>query len=370
VTTLTLARAARWRPRLSGTAPFAVSVAVAVAALALSLLVIALTGYSPGATATAFLDGSFGSAEQLAATVTVTIPLVLLGLGWILAGSARQINLGLEGQILAGGIATTIAGTSVAGLAQPLHLLLAVAAGAAGGALWAGIAALLYAWRDVSVLLTSFMLNFVALLLVAWLIRGPLRTPDVLGLIESRPVALSAQWPFVGSSTLRWDVVLIPIAVILLLFVQRWTTVGFRLRLISANEEAARHAGIAVRRIGVGALMTSGALAGIAGSSLILGSFTGSMTEGFSSGYGFIGIAVALLARNHPVGCIASALLFAALQQGGALVETRVGLPSASVDVTQGLVILLMAGSAWLLAQGGRRRRAPALLPDRPDGTL
>lgn len=370
MTTLTLGRAARLRPSLAGAVPFAVSVAVAVAALALSLVIIALTGYSPGDTAAAFLDGSFGSGEQLAATVTVTIPLVLLGLAWILAGSARQINLGLEGQILAGGIGATIAGTGVSGLAQPLHLLLAVLAGAVGGALWAGIAALLYVRRDVSVLLSSFMLNFVALLLVAWLIRGPLRNPDVLGLIEGKPVALSAQWPVVGSSMLRWDVVLIPIAVILMLFVQRWTTVGFRLRLIGANEEAARHAGVATKRIGAGALMTAGAMAGIAGSSLILGSFTGSMTEGFSSGYGFIGIAVALLARNHPVGCIASALLFAALQQGGALVETRVGLPSASVDVTQGLVILLTAGSAWLLARRGLRRGPQALLPERPDGTL
>jgi ABC-type uncharacterized transport system permease subunit len=140
--------------------------------------------------------------------------------------------------------------------------------------------------------------------------------------------------------------------------------------VISANEEAARHSGMATKAIGAGALMTSGAVAGIVGSSLILGSFTGTMTEGFSSGYGFIGIAVALLARNSPVGCVAAALLFAMLQQGGALLETRVGVSSASVDITQGLVILLMAASAWLLLQAGRRRAARTLAPEGIDGTV
>jgi general nucleoside transport system permease protein len=299
------------------------------------------------------------------------IPLVILGLAWIVASSARQINLGLEGQILAGGIGTTLVGTQIDGIPGPLHVALAVLAGAAFGAAWAGIPALLWVRRDVSVLLSSFMLNFVAVLLVAWLVRGPLQNPAVLGIAESEPVAFSAQWPLIGTGNLRWDVVLIPVAVIALMVVQRLTTTGFRLRLISANESAARHAGVATTRIGVLALLTSGAMAGIAGSSLILGAFTGTMTDNFSSNYGFIGIAVALLARNNPLGCIASALLFAALQQGGALIETRVGVSSASVDLAEGLVILFMAGSTWLLVKlVGRRRSAVDLTPEGVSGTV
>jgi simple sugar transport system permease protein len=134
------------------------------------------------------------------------------------------------------------------------------------------------------------------------------------------------------------------------------TTVGFRLRVVGANESAARRVGISTTRLSAGAVVASGAVAGVAGSSLILDSLTGSLNEGFASGYGFLGIAVALLARNNPVGCIVSALLFAAMQQGGAQVETQVGVPSASVEIAQGLVIMFVALSAWLLVYLGRRR--------------
>jgi ABC-type uncharacterized transport system permease subunit len=355
---------------LASATPLLVSVGVAAASLLASLAIVALTGHSIGASASAFLEGAFGSRDQVAATVSVMIPLVLVGLAWILASSARQINLGLEGQILAGGICTTLAGVELEGLPQALHVPAAVAAGAVGGALWAGLPALMYVRRDVSVLLSSFLLNFVALLLVSWLIRGPMQNPAGIVRLESAPVALSAQWPRLGTTTLAWDVLYIPIAVVVLMFVQRWTTVGFRLRLVSANEEAARHAGIPTRRLGALALIVSGAIAGVAGSALILDSFGGTMTDGFSSGYGFIGIAVALLARNSPAGCIVAALLFAALQQGGGLLETRVGVSAAVVDVTQGLVIVLVAGSAWLLLRLGLRRRPLAPLPERSDGAV
>jgi simple sugar transport system permease protein len=331
-------------------APLCTSILVAAAAFAIMLALIAAIGYSPADTAKAFVDGAFGGSSELAATITVMIPLVLLGLAWILASSARQINLGLEGQILAGGIGATLAGTNLDGLPP----------------------ALLYVLRDVSVLLSSFMLNFVAALLVAYLIRGPLKNPGGLGLIESSPISLDALWPTLGSSGLRWDVMLIPVAVLALTVVMHLTTVGFRLRLIGANESAAEHVGISTKRIAAGALLGSGALAGIAGSSLVLDSFTGSLTDGFSSGYGFIGIAVALLARNSPVGCIASALLFAAMQQGGSLVETRVGVPSSSVEVAQGVVIVLVALSSWLLIRMTRNRAATtstALTPE-IDGTV
>lgn len=352
------------RAELSASATaFGVSAAVAAFAFAVLLGVITAIGHPPGEVATAFWDGAFGGANQLAGTLMVMIPLVLLGLGWVLASSARQINLGLEGQIVAGGIGATLAGTNFDALPPFLHLSITVIAAGLAGAAWAALPALLYVKRDVNVLISSFMLNFVALLLVAYLVRGPLQNPTGLGLIESEPIAVDALWPKIGE-VLRWDVMLIPLAVIAVAVVQRATTVGFRLRLIAANESAAERVGIATKRIGAIALMTSGALAGVAGSSLVLDSFTGSMSDSFSSGYGFIGIAVALLARNSPVGCIASALLFAALQQGGALIEARVGVTSASVQVAQGLVIILIALSSWLLIRLTRNRSEAALAPE------
>lgn len=351
----------------SGAAAFLVSAVIALVALLLLLVIVWVVGYPPGETASAFVSGAFGGGEQIQATITVMIPLVLLGLAWIVASSARQINLGLEGQVIAGGIGAALAGANLDGLSPTLHLIATVLAGGLAGALWAGPPALLYVWRQVNVLLSSFMLNFVALLLVAYLIRGPMKNPAGLGLIESTPVSIHALWPELGK--LRWDVILIPLAVIALTLVQRLTTTGFRLRLISANESAAEHVGIATKRLSACALLCSGALAGIAGSSLLLDSFTGSLSDNFSSGYGYIGIAVALLARNSPVGCIGSALLFAALQQGGSLVETRVGVPSSSVEVAQGLVIVFVALSALVMARIVRTRPEAALTPE-PDGTV
>ena len=335
--------------------PLLVSLAVVAAAVLVSLLVVAVAGHSMGDAASALVSGSFGDATSFAGTVEVMVPLVLIGLAWIVASSARQVNLGLEGQILAGGICATLVGTHFAGLPRALHLGLAVVAGAAGGAVWAGGPAVLWVRRRVSVLLATFMLNFVALLLVNWLVRGPLQDPTNSSLLQSKPVDLSASWPLIGTHGLTWDVVLIAVGVAALMFVQRRTAVGFRLRVLSASERAARHAGIATVRVGALALVCSGAIAGVVGSSLILASAAGTMTDAFSSNYGFIGIAVALVARGSPVGCIGAALLFAALEQGGGLVETRVGVPSTLVEVTQGLVIVLVAGAAYFIARAQAR---------------
>lgn len=345
--------------------PLLIPLAVAATALVISLLVIAATGYSISRTASAFLDGAFGDSQAVAATVKTMIPLTLIGLAWIVSSSARQLNLGLEGQILMGGLGAAVVGGSFSSLPGFLHLGLAVVAGAVVGMLWAGLPALLYLRREVSVLLSSFLLNFVALLIVAWLIRGPIQDPTAPSMLQSKPVDLNAMWPIMSTSGLTWDVVFIPIGVILLIFVQRWTLVGFRLRLIDANEDAARFAGVQTRRVGMSALLASGAIAGVVGSSLILHSLSGTVSDGFSSQYGYLGIAVALLARNSPLGCVFAALLFAALEQGGSLVETRVGVPATITTFTQGLIIVLVAGSAWLLLREGGllrgRRRAPVL---------
>lgn len=325
----------------------------ALVAFALSPAIVALAGHSVVDTATAFYEGSFGLEGAGEATLKVAVPLVLIGIAWIVAISANQINLGLEGQILAGGVGATLVGLKVTGIPQPVHLPLAVCAGALGGAAWAGIAAWLSVRRGVSELLSTFMLNFVALLAVSWLVRGSLQDPTSTSLLQTTPVELSASWPRI-SAGLTWDIVLVPLAAVVLTLIQRRTTAGFRLRLLTANPDAARDAGVPTVKVGALALLTSGAIAGVVGSSLILASTGGVMTDGFSNNYGFLGIAVALLARNSPLGCIAAGLLFAALQQGGGLVETRVGVPSALVQITQGVVIVVLAASAFLVARGGR----------------
>jgi ABC-type uncharacterized transport system permease subunit len=336
-----------------GLAALAVSTAVAALALALSLLIIALTGSPAGEALQALWDGAFGSKGQLASTLAEMLPLTLVALGWCVAFSARRVNVGLEGQILVGGVAAAVVGLEL-DLPAALHLPLAVLAGVAGGALYAGIAAWLWARYDVNDIIGTLMLNFIAIQLVSWLVRGPLQEP-AKSFAQTGPIDGSARWPnLLPHTVLTWDIVLVPVAVALVWVLLRRTPFGFALRLTGANSEAARAAGISTRRVGVAALVISGGLAGLAGGSLLLGGESSVMTDNFSGSRGFEGIAVALLARNSPVACIPAALLFAVLQQGGGLMEARVGVPSSLVEITQGLVIVLVAASGFLLA----RRRA------------
>lgn len=174
---------------------------------------------------------------------------------------------------------------------------------------------------------------------------------------RSSEVAETAQWgTIVANSALTWDILLVPVAVVAVAFLQNRTTFGLTLRITGANPTAARRMGINTVRINAVALLLSGAVAGVVGASLVLGGETARMGDGFSAGFGFEGIVVALVARNNPLGAVPAALLFAILDSGSGLMETRVGVPSELVYVTQGLVILFVAGTAYLYNRAGRTR--------------
>jgi ABC-type uncharacterized transport system permease subunit len=333
-----------------GAASLGISVLVAAIALAISFAIIAATGSPAGEAVRALWDGAFGSKAQFASTLSEMLPLILVALAWCVAFSSRRINVGLEGQMLVGGVLAAIAGLKL-GLPAPLHLPVAVLAAILGGLLWAGVAAWLWARFDVNDIIGTLMLNFVAIQLVSWLVRGPLQEPQK-SFAQTAPIDGSARWPnLLPGTVLSWNLVLVLAVVGLVWLLLRRTTFGFSLRLTGVNPDAARAAGIRTRRVGVWALAISGGLAGLAGGSILLGGQSAVMTDNFSGGRGFEGIAVALLARNSPVACIPAAFLFAFLQQGGGLMEARVGVPSSLVSITQGLVIVLVAASGFLVAR-------------------
>lgn len=329
-------------------AALGVSIGAAALALGISFGIIAATGGAPAAAASALWEGAFGGRSQIAGTLARMIPLTLVALGWIIAFSAKRINIGFEGQILVGGVLAALVGLKMGTPPAPIHLGLAVVAAIVGGALYAGIAAWLWARRSVNEIISTLLLNLVAIQLVIWLVHGPLQEPTHT-YPRSADIPFTARWPrLLQDIPLAWDLLQAAVMVFVIWFVMKRTVFGFQLRLTGANEEAARHAGIATVRVNVLALLISGALAGLAGSSLILAGESGTLTENFSAGYGFTGIVAALVGRNSPVGAIPAALLFAALRQGGGLVEARVGISSAVVGITQALVILLVAGASFL----------------------
>jgi ABC-type uncharacterized transport system permease subunit len=330
-----------------------VSSSAAILAFSASLAIIAASGHSALDALETFSDGAFGGRAQVGGTLSKMVPLTLVACGWIIAFSARRINVGFEGQIIVGGAAAAAIGLEIAGLPIAVHLPLAIIGGAIGGAAFAGIAAYLWARRGVNEVISTLLLNFIAIQFLSWLIRNPLAREGFS--IRTDPVEPSARWPLLLSqSPLAWDLILVFVTVAGVAFLLQRTVFGLRIRLTGANEPAARHAGIDTIRVSAIALLLSGALAGIAGSSLVLASETHSLSDGISASYGFEGIVVALLARNSPVGVIPAALVFAVFRQSGGLLEARLGVASELVLITQGIVVLLVAGAAFLV----ERRRS------------
>ncbi len=344
------ARVSSRGPALQG---LAISVLASAAAVGVALLVVAATGKSPEAAWSAMWAGAFGGRTQTTTTLARTVPLLLAALGWIIAFSARRVNIGLEGQILAGGVGAAAVAISW-DLPPAIHLPLAVAAGALAGALWIAVPTFLWARRGVNEVITTLMLNMVAVNVVSWLVRGPLQ--ESTGTFNrTEPLLGSAKWPrLLERTALGWDLVFALVVVAALWFTLRRTTYGARLRFVAGNAEAARHLGVSTKAITTAALLGSGALAGLAGTSVMLAGESRSMTDNFSAGYGFDGIVVALVARNNPIACLPAALLFAFLRQGGALLEARVGVSASVMEIAQGTVIALVAGAAMFEQ---RRRR-------------
>lgn len=345
--------------------PGVASVGAVVAALLLFFAVVAITGHSAVRAAEALFDGSLGSTREVSNTLLRAIPTILVALGWIVATAGGRISLGFEGQVAIGGILASVVALHVHGVPIGLHLPLAVVAGIIGGALWVSIAAWMWISRGASEVITTLMLNFVALSILGWVVRGPLQEETGFFPYSDR-FPSTARWPRVFPDyPLGYDIVLAIVATAAVAWLLRRTAFGLRLRLTGANERAGRQSGIRTVRIATAGLLVSGALGGLAGSSMVLSGTSTNLNGDFTAGVGFTGIVVALIARNRPTAVIPAAILLAGLSRGGGLVETRVGVPQALVIAMQAVVIFFVAASAHLVT-AWTRRTAPGAVVHEP----
>jgi len=268
--------------------------------------------------------------------------LILTGLSVAVAFRAGVFNVGAEGQLLAGAAAAAavgvLAGRSLGALAPPVELL----AGVLAGTLWAGIAALLRARFGVLEVISTILLNFIAAYLVAYLVRGPLQEPLHI-YPQSSSLIDSARLPrILPGARLHAGFPLALAAAAAVWWVVRATAAGFRLRAVGANPDAARVAGeIDATRTAARAFLVSGAIAGLAGASELTG-VTFALYENLSPGYGYSGIAVALLARLNPLGVIASGVVFGALESGASAMQRDAGVPSVVVSIAEAVIIILL----------------------------
>jgi len=322
--------------------------AALAAAFGLAVLVIVLARQSPLSALTALAKGAFGSPYAVADTLTKTTPLLLTGLGVAIAFRARLWNIGGEGQFLVGALAASALGAYARkGLPAFILIPLLLLAGAAAGALWAEMAGWMRVARGVPEVISTIMLNFIAAQMLSYLLHGPMQEATrAQPASEALPISATLPTLWAGT-TLHWGFPLaLVMAGVVAVFLSQ-TRAGFALRVVGANPEAARVAGMDVDRTRLATMLWSGALCGLAGA-VELSGVMGTLYENYAPGYGFAAVAVALLGRLNPWGIIASALFFGALTAGSGSMERTAGISANLSYVLQAGTLLVLLAFQWV----------------------
>lgn len=333
-----------------------------ILALVVGAVLLTILGVNPLTAYGSLLRGAFGTVSGFTQTLAKSTPLLLVALGICIAFRGGVINIGGEGQIIIGAVAAAAVALALPTLPGVLLVPLTLGAGVAGGAVWGGIAGVLKARFGVNEILSTVMLNAIALQLMNFLLRGPMLDPEQIAAGTNIPQ--SATLPdqvwllrLVPRTLLHAGLVLaVILAVVVFIFLWR-TTIGFRIRAVGLNPSAARYAGIPVRRYMALALILSGAFAGLAGAVEVTGVHH-RMIEGLSGGYGFSGIVAALFGKLHPLGAIPASIIFGGLLVGADKMQRTVQVPSSLVVAINGLIVLFVVASDYFVRRRALRRVA------------
>jgi ABC-type uncharacterized transport system permease subunit len=290
----------------------------------------------------ALIEGSIGSPDAIVDTLVKTTPLVLGGLSVALGFKAGLFNIGAQGQFLMGALGAVAVGVAVSDQPPVIAIPVATAAGMLFGAFWGFIPGILKALSGAHEVVTTIMLNYVASFTLAWAVSGPLKVPG-----SPSPITFSvgnAAFPILigRNGDLGMFIALAMTVLVSWLLVR--TTLGFEIRTVGANPDAARYAGMRPRTLVVLTMSLCGLLAGLAGTAVVLG-VTHSMTSSFGTTVGFDAIAVALLARSNPYGILFSGLLFGAMRAGSGLMQIQASIPPELVDVLQATILLFLVAA-------------------------
>jgi len=323
-------------------------------ALLCSGAMIQAAGVSPAMAFSALLSGAFGNLNSLAETLLKASPLLLTALGMCAAFQCRLWNIGAEGQLYLGALAATVGGMylplSSPWLAVPALILCSFLAGGC----WAVIPGWLKARFGVSEIITTIMMNYIAIFLVSYAVHGPLRDPQGY-LPQSAALPEAAMLPILMARTRLHAGILLGVASASVLYILfKKTTLGFQMRIVGHSPLAARYSGIHVERILLFSMMLSGGLAGIAGMGEVIGVHH-RLLETISPGYGYSAIVIALLSYLHPLVAVVVSVLFAGLIVGADAMQRAAGLPSALAMVIQGLLVLGALGSEYFVRRHLRR---------------
>ncbi len=352
-----------------------------LAAFVIGAVMLLMMGSNPVLAYQAMFTGAFGNQNALAETIVKAVPLLLIGLGICISFRAKVINIGGEGQMIVGALMATAFGLAVewpGWLVLPMAMLV----GFLGGAIWGAIPGALKAYFNVNEILSTVMMNAIAVQLMNFLLGGPMMDPkqaEALGkLSETARLDSAYQLARLMPPTRLHAGLLIALALAILVYILLFhTTLGYRIRAVGFNPFASRYGGIRVRRQVVIALLLSGAFAGLAGAIQVYGlnyrMITDGSPTGFTGGAGFNGIVTALFGGLHPLGAIPASFFFGALLVGANAMQRVAQIPSAFVTVLNGMVVVFVVSAAiWKEMRERKRRMAsvvgpPELKPPSPE---
>lgn len=345
-----------------------VPLGAALVAFGFGAIMILALGANPIDGLVAMIDGAFGTRERIATTAVRATPLLLVGTGITVAFRAKVINIGGEGQIVIGALLATAVALAIGDVPRPILLPIVLVAGAIGGGFWGAIPGALKAYASVNEILSTIMLNLVAVQVMNYLLRGPMIDPvEISGsrIPQTERLTDNVALPTLLPGTRLHLGVLIGVLAAVAAYVLLWRTpLGFRLRAVGHNPDAARASGISVERSIVTAMAISGSLSGLAGAILVFGSqslrmVTDGSTAGFTGAAGFNGIVAALFGALHPLWTIPSAFLFGGLLTGANNLQRVLQIPSPLAVALNGIVVIFVVSSGkartWL-----ENRLAPA----------
>jgi general nucleoside transport system permease protein len=334
-------------------APLLTSLVAIAAALILGGLFLALRGKDPIAAYGMLFSRGLGTSYGITETLIRMAPLLIVSAGLLISLRAGVWNIGIDGQLMVGALFAGVAAAAVAGqVASPVMWVVAALAGMAGGLLWALVPGVLRVRWGLNEIITTLMMNYVALNVTSWLVKGPVKDPDVVP-PQTVLIPREARLPAIPGTTVHIGLLVGLLVVLLVTILFRHTVIGFMLDVVGRNRQAAIHAGMPVNRLTLVALLASGALAGLAGANDILG-VKGLFQGNWNPGYGFAAFALVYLARLNSLWIIPFAYFLSFLAIGGEMMARPLGIPTYFVEMLEGLMLICFAVATYV-----ERMRSP-----------
>lgn len=329
-----------------------------LAAIGLAILIgalfILLSGESPIEAYGALLKGALGSPRSIANTISKSIPLAFTGLAVALGSRCGMLNIGAEGQLHAGAMASVLTALSLSFLPAPILIVVSILVGIFAGMIVGSIPGIFKAKLNTSEVIVAIMLNYICTLFTSYLVNGPVKAEGSTAQTQVLPEGVWFARLIPQTQLTAALFLLIVTAAAMYIFLWK-TSIGYQLRAVGANPSAAGTAGIKVKKYLIMSMVLSGGLASLAGITEVFGKYH-RYIEGFSPSFGFTGIAVAILGRNHPAGVLLTALLFGIMDMGSLRMSRVTDVSTNMVTVVQSLVILLVAAPELIKWNKKRKR--------------